>query len=116
MDSPENFEEKPKRRPPATTPEGRENQMIALAFDQAELLLREGRAPAQVLVHYLKLGTENTKLERERLRSQIALDYKKAENIETAERLEVVYEEAKAAMFRYQGHDVPDDIEFHDDR
>lgn len=118
MESPDDMDDRPiKRRPPATTPEGRENQMISLAFDQAELLLREGRAPAPVLVHYLKLATEQSALEKERIKSQIMLDQKKADNIETSERLEKVYEEARKAMLQYQGRpedSEPEEIDFYD--
>lgn len=112
------LDDRPRRRPPATTPEGRENQMVNLAFDQAELMLREGRAPTPVVVHYLKLGTENAKLEREKLRSAIALDHRKAENLETASQLEAMYEDAKSAMLHYQGRpdlaDDQDDLEYYD--
>lgn len=118
MEAPDDFEEMPvRKRPPATTPEGRENQMISLAFDQAELLLREGRAPAPVLVHYLKLATEHSKLERERLRSQIELDKKKVENLGTAEQILEMYEEAKSAMLKYQGRpeeEALEDDEYYD--
>lgn len=113
------FEELPeRRRPPATTPKGRENQLISLAYDQAELLLREGKAPAPVVVHFLKLATEEAKLQQERMRAQIELDKRKAENIETAERLHEMYEEAKKVMLHYQGNEAPaeepEDIEYYD--
>lgn len=104
---------KPKR-PPARTPEGRENQMISLALDQAELQLREGVAPAPVVVHYLKLATETTMLERERLRAQIELDRKKAEILDKDDRIEELYEEAITAMREYQGQPPLEDYEEHD--
>lgn len=39
-----------RKSPPATTPEGRENQMIALAMDLAEKWMRAGTASAQKLL------------------------------------------------------------------
>lgn len=120
METPEDFQDQPvKRRPPATTPQGRENQMISLAIDQAEMLLREGKAPVPIVVHYLKMATEKEKLERERIRSQIALDHKKAENIETAAQIGEMFEAAKKAMLTYQGRpsgedDDPEDVEYYD--
>lgn len=91
------------RRPPATTPEGREHQMINLAFDQAELQLREGTAPSTVVVHYLKLGTQRTKLEEEKIRRENILLEKKVEQIESGARIEELYSEAITAMRVYQG-------------
>lgn len=53
------------RRTPAKTPEQRENQLIAKAVDLAERQLEEGTASAQVITHYLKLGSTREKLEQE---------------------------------------------------
>lgn len=55
-----------KPTPPALTREGRENQLIDLAIDQAEKELREGTASSQVLVHYLKLASTREKREKEK--------------------------------------------------
>ena len=43
------------RLKPATTPEGRENEMVSLAIDLAEKQIREGTASSQVITHFLKL-------------------------------------------------------------
>ena len=51
-----------RRRPPAKTPEARENQLVSLAVDLAERQLLDGTASAQVITHYLKLATEREKL------------------------------------------------------
>lgn len=53
------------RRSPATTPEQRENQLIAKAVNLAEEQLESGTASAQVITHYLKLGSSREKLEQE---------------------------------------------------
>jgi hypothetical protein len=55
---------------PATTPEGRENQLIAAAVNLAERQLRDGTAAAQVITHYLKLGSTRESLEQEKLRKE----------------------------------------------
>ena len=58
----ENQEElQPIRR--AIDPEQRTVQLVALAENEAERLLRSGKAPAQVICHYLKLGTKERELE-----------------------------------------------------
>lgn len=99
----------PKRRK-ATTPEARENQLIALAVDLAERQLMEGTASAQVITHYLKLGTEREKLERDILAEQRKLVAAKTEAIESSKQVEELYREALAAMRSYSGQDITPDV------
>lgn len=89
---------------PALTPEARENQMIALAVDAAERQLRDGTASAQVIVHYLKLGSTRAKLEKEILAKQKDLIEAKTESIQTSKDVERLYTDAIEAMRRYSGH------------
>lgn len=103
----------PPRRKPATTPEGRENQLIALAVDAVERRIREGTASAQELVHYVKLGSSREQLEQERLRHENELLQVKRESMASATRIEELYINAIAAMRSYQGH--PDEPEYDDD-
>ena len=95
--------QKPKRLPPAKTPEGRENQMIALAMDQAELMMLEGTAPAPIITHFLKAGSQRDKLERERLQNENALLIRKVENLESTTRSEELNREVIQALREYQG-------------
>lgn len=90
---------------PATTPEARENQMIALAVDLAEQQLMDGTASSQVITHYLKLGTTRARLEKEKLERENELLQAKTRALESAERVEELYSNAIAAMKRYQGED-----------
>lgn len=93
------------RKPrPALTPEARENQLISLAVDLAERQLIEGTASAQVITHYLKLGTANARLERERLEKENKLLEAKTKAIESAEKVEELYSAAIKAMREYGGH------------
>lgn len=94
--------EKSKRRP-ATTPEGRENQLVSLATDLAEDQLRRGTASAQVISHYLKLGSSRERLEQERLRHENELLVVKREALESQKRVEELYENAIRAMRSYAG-------------
>ncbi len=87
----------------ATTPEGREQQLIALAVDLAEKQMREGTASAQVVTHYLKLGSSREQLEQERLREEVGLLKIKAETIASQKRIEELYSEALDAMRAYSG-------------
>lgn len=88
---------------PALTPEGRENQLVALAVDLAEQQLRDGTASSQVITHYLKIGSGREKLERERLAEENKLLRAKTKAYESAEELKVLYKDALSAMKRYSG-------------
>lgn len=94
-----------RRRPPATTPEARENQMIAAAIDLAEKQLLEGTASAQVITHFIKLGSSREKLEQERLARENALLEAKIEGMASQARVEAMYTEALNAMRTYAGHE-----------
>lgn len=88
---------------PAATPEERENQLISLAFDRAEQQLRDGTASAQVITHFLKLGTVKAEYEVEKLRKENALLEAKTEAIESTQRIEELYSNAIEAMKKYRG-------------
>lgn len=99
------------KRPPATTPEARENQLIAAAVDLAEEQIRSGKASAQVITHFLKLGTTRERLEQERLQRENELLKAKTDSLASAERVEELYKNALAAMRTYSGHPEDDVIE-----
>lgn len=94
---------------PAISPEGRENQMIALAVDLAEKQLRDGTASSQVITHYLKLATVQEKLKNDKLVAENKLLKAKAEMIESQERSEELYANAIKAMKNYNGLGDPDE-------
>ena len=98
-------ETKPVRRKPATTPEQRENQLIALSADLAERQLRDGTASAQVISHFLKLGSSRERLEQERLELENSLTQVKMDAIASQQRVEELYAEALTAMKRYTGEE-----------
>jgi len=91
------------KRPPATTPEAREHQLIALAVDLAEKQLTAGTASAQVITHYLKLGTTREILEQEGLRQKNELTKAQIDNLASAARVEELYKSALNAMKSYTG-------------
>lgn len=94
---------------PAISPEARENQMIALAVDLAEKQLMEGTASSQVITHFLKLGTTKAELEREKLASENELLRAKTEAIQSAKKVEELYENAINAMKLYSGQGGSDE-------
>lgn len=99
-----NASDKTKKLRPALTPEARENQLIYLATDLAEQQLRDGTASSQVITHYLKLGTQKERIEREILEKQKELISAKTEALQSAKRIEELYTNAIAAMRRYSGN------------
>lgn len=83
------------------TPEAEEAEMIAMATALAKKQLREGTASAQVITHYLKLGTTRERLEKEILVEQKKLYAAKTDQIETGKKLETLYQDAITAFTSY---------------
>src|SRR4051794_19119246 len=100
--------QKPQRQP-ATTDEGRESQLVSLAIDLAEKQLSDGSATAQVITHYLKVGSTREKLEQERLHRENLLLDSKVEMMASAKRVEELYESALRAMRDYAGQLTEED-------
>lgn len=98
-----------RRRPPATTPEAREKQMISLAVELAEKQLREGTASSQVITHFLKRSSMKEKIEQEILEKQKELIVAKTEAIHSIKRVEELYMNALNAMRMYTGTARQDD-------
>lgn len=90
-----------KRIRPALTPEARENQLIALAVDLVEERLLNGTASSQETTHFLKLGSMKNQLEMKKLEEENKLLRAKTEAIESAKRVDELYENAINAMKRY---------------
>ena len=88
---------------PALTPEAREQQLISLAVDRAEQQLRDGTASPLVISHYLKLGTTNARLEKEKLEQEVELMKAKTKAYESAQDLKELYSKALDAMRDYGG-------------
>ena len=91
--------------PPARTPEAREGQLISLATDLTERQLRDGTASAQVITHYLKLGSTREKLEQERLRKENELLTAKVRQLDEQKQYIELVENALNAMRSYTGQD-----------
>lgn len=92
-----------KRLPPARTSEGRENQLIALSFDAAEKMLLSDSPPAQVVTHFLKLGSSTEKLAQQFKAEEIKLLKIKADTFASQQNSEKLYAEAMDAFRAYSG-------------
>jgi hypothetical protein len=97
---------KGRKRRPATTPEGRENQLISLAADLAEKQLIEGTASSQVITHFLKLASTREALEQTKIQNENLLLSAKVDALASAKRIEDLYEKALNAMRQYAGQKV----------
>ena len=91
------------------TIESRENELISLAVNQAEQMLREGRAPQSVLLHYLQLGASDYSLRKERLERQNELMRAKKDALEKQDYFEELAKNAIEAMQRYSGRHSDED-------
>lgn len=104
------------RRSPARTPEGRENQLIAKAVDLAEQQLEDGSASAQVITHYLKLGSSRERLEQEQIRYRNELLVAQKESLDMAG---AIVERIDAAMAAFKSYsttsEVPAQLTYSDD-
>jgi predicted membrane GTPase involved in stress response len=98
-----------KKMAPATTPEGRENQLIARAVDLAERQLIDGTASSQVITHYLKLGSTKDQIEKEILYEQKKLITAKTQALQSSKNVEALYKNAIKAMRNYSGNGDDDE-------
>ena len=87
----------------ASTPEGRENEMIMLAYQEFERRIKDHTATSQELCHFLKMGSEKERLEREKLEVEMELQRVRADSIESGKHMEELYNNAIAAMKMYSG-------------
>lgn len=96
-------EPEPTRQRPATTLKAREDQLIQLAVNRAEQQLMEGTASAQVITHYLKLGSSRELLEQERLRHENLMLDAKREAFAGQASSDELYKKALEAFRGYSG-------------
>ena len=94
-----------KSRPPITQ-EAEDAEMIALAYDQARNMLKEGTAPAPMVLFFLKKGSDKEKLELEKLREENKLLNAKTGAIENDKRTGEMFEKFMDSIRKYNGDSV----------
>ena len=92
-----------RRLPPASSPEARENQLIALSMDLVEKRLLNGTASSQETTHFLKLGSTKAKLELEKLKKENELLVAKTEALKSEKHSAELLERAIEAFGIYTG-------------
>lgn len=93
-----------KKTRPASTLEGREDQLISLAMDLAEERMRNGTATSQEICHFLKLGSTKNRLEKAKIDKEIKLMDAKETVLKNSENSEKKYAEVLEAFRRYSGY------------
>ena len=91
---------------PALTPEGREQQLINLAYNAALEQLQNGTASSQVITHFLKLGSTKNILEAEKIKQEVAMLAAKTEALKTADTVAELYDKAIKAFSSYGGGEI----------
>lgn len=87
-----------KKQKPFKSIEEAENTNIALAMNLARKQLEEGTASAQVIAHFLKIGSTKERDEKELRQQQIELMSAKTGAIKSAQSSEELYAKAIDAM------------------
>ena len=95
---------------PGKTIEARENQLIMLAYDLVEERMKKKTATSQETTQFIKAGSVNAQLEKEKLRKEVELLKAKAEALISQKNMEKMFEEAMVAFRTYSGQEeVPND-------
>ena len=93
----------------ASTPEGRENELIDMAYNEVARRIANHEATSAELVHFLKMGSEKERLERSKLETEMELQRAKTVAIEEGRSMEQIAKEAMEAFKRYSG--VEDEVQ-----
>lgn len=88
---------------PALTPEGRDDQLAALAYNLAEKKLRDGTASNSLIEALMKNSSQKAQLEIEKLRRENELLSAKVKAIEASARTEELYSQVMQAIKSYRG-------------
>lgn len=98
-----------RRGAPARTPEARENQLVALAYDLAEKQLMDGTISTGVHTALIKAGSTRERLEKEKLSRENTMLKARIDELESAQKTEDFHREVLDSLRMYQGRDIEDD-------
>lgn len=104
-----------RRRAPAESPEAAERRCTMLAYNLAEKQLEDGNASPSVITHFLKLATERSKLEREKLSRETELLQTKNVAIQESKNMQDMLSDAMNMMKHYQAAFGNDEEEYDED-
>lgn len=89
--------------PPATTLEGREDQLTAMAYDLVEMRMHNKTASAAETVHFLKAGSRETQSRLAKLQAENDVLRARIVEMESRQSQEELLAEALAAFKGYSG-------------
>lgn len=96
----------------ANSPKMRELQLTALAYDAVEQRIRMGLASAQEYVYFLKLGSANAELERQKLETENKLAEAKIASMQSMQTQEELMSRAIEVFGQYRSSvDAVDDVQ-----
>lgn len=90
---------------PVMSQEAYETKLINMSMKAAEEQISSGTASSQVITHFLRLGTEKARWEREKLKAEVELARARAQNIESQRNSEELLERAISAFRSYTSTD-----------
>jgi len=90
---------------PGKTLEAREKQLIRLAYDLVEERIKKKTATSQEVTLFIKAGSVQAQLEKEKLKRENDLLKAKAESLESQKNVEKLYAEAMKAFRTYSGQE-----------
>ena len=85
----------------ASTPEGRENELIDMAYNEVAFRIANHTATSAELVHFLKMGSAREQLEKEKLEAEMELQRAKTVALEEGRSMEQIAKQAIDAMKSY---------------
>lgn len=94
----------------SATPEGRENELVDMAFDEVAWRIKNHKASGAELVQLLKAGSARAELEKAKLEAEVELQKVKAVAIVDARSSEDVAKRALDAMKIYSGYEGDDEL------
>lgn len=89
--------------PPATTLEGREDQLISAAIDLIEKRIYDGTASAQETLHFAKQGTVRNQMELEKIKNENLVLQTRVKEMENRRSGDELLERALNAFRGYSG-------------
>jgi len=86
---------------PPLNDESMENKLVALALRQAQGQLEEGTASSQILTHFLKIASNKSKIELEKIRLENQLLQEKILAEQSGQQINEMFQEVLAALKSY---------------
>lgn len=89
------------RMTPPLDDQGMEDKLISLAMQEAQRQMESGTASAQVITHFLKLGSKRAEVELEKIRRESDLIKEKIESEQSGQKMAEMIEDVLDALRSY---------------